>query len=171
MEKKKQTYNNTSYNRSAYIYGNTMPDQTPGPAERPEQDNRQSGKKPSAQVRKNQRNAMRMNMPYVMFLAVSAVIALFLCVSYLQLQSEVTQRAKNINLLNQKIANVKEENMAKYNSALDSIDMNEIHRRAVEDLGMVHVREDQIIRYKDPSGAYVKQYENIPESGVVPKSK
>ena len=171
MEKKQQAYNKTSYNRSAYIYGNTMPDQNPRPAEYPEQENRQYGKKPSAQVRRNQRNAMRMNKPYVMFLAMAAVIALFLCISYLHLQAEVAQRAKNVNLLKQQIASIKEENITKYNNAIDSIDMNEIHRRAVEDLGMVHVREDQIIRYKDPSGAYVKQYENIPESGVVPKSK
>ena len=170
MEKKKQTYNNMTYNQSVYVYGNTMPNKDPGSVAAPEEEKR-SNRKPSVQVRKNQRNAMRLNKPYVIFLAISAAIVMFLCVSYLQLQSEVAQRAKNINSLRQQIASMKEENMAKYNSALDSIDMNEIHRRAVEDLGMVHVREDQIIKYKDPSSAYVKQYEKIPENGVVPKSK
>ena len=36
---------------------------------------------------------------------------------------------------------------------------------------MVYANKDQIMEYDDPTGGYVKQYEEIPEDGVIASSK
>ena len=51
--------------------------------------------------------------------------------------------------------------------------MKPVHRRilfAMNELGMVYATSDQVIEYESPSGDYVKQYEGIPEDGVLAQS-
>ena len=40
----------------------------------------------------------------------------------------------------------------------------------MNELGMVYATSDQVIEYDSPSGDYVKQYEGIPEDGVLAQS-
>ena len=84
-----------------------------------------------------------MNRAYVTFLAVAAIFALILCVNYVQ---------------------------TKYNSVMDSVNLDEIREKAMNELGMVYATSDQVIEYESPSGDYVKQYEGIPEDGVLAQS-
>ena len=48
--------------------------------------------------------------------------------------------------------------------------MDEIREKAMNELGMVYATSDQVIEYDSPSGDYVKQYEGIPEDGVLAQS-
>ena len=86
-----------------------------------------------------------MNRAYVTFLAVAAIFALILCVNYVQMQSRITSHSKEVSSLQKELA-----------------DLNE--------LGMVYATSDQVIEYESPSGDYVKQYEGIPEDGVLAQS-
>ena len=87
-----------------------------------------------------------MNAAYVVFLAIAATIVLLLCVNYVRLQSEVTKHSKNVTALQEELADLKEENTTKYNAVVDSVE------------------------YDNPASDYVKQYENIPENGVLAQS-
>ena len=50
---------------------------------------------------------------------------------------------------------------------MDSVNLEEVRNRAINDLGMGYATSDQIIEYQNPVNDYVKQYESIPKSGVL----
>ena len=55
-----------------------------------------------------------MNKGYVLFLSIAAIAALFICVRYLQIQSEITNRSEAIAALQSELTELKEENTAMY---------------------------------------------------------
>ena len=127
-------------------------------------------RKPGSKAVRNQNRAIRLGAVYVASLTVAAVVAVFLCVQYLQLKSELQNRSENITALQEQLADLKEQNDTAYNAALDSINMEEIREKAVNELGMVYPASGQVIEYESPDGDYVRQYEEIPESGVLAQS-
>lgn len=121
----------------------------------------------SRQVKKNRRQALHMNPVYVMFLATAAVVALAVCVWYLQVCSELTRRSEHITAMQEELADAREENTTRYNSIMDSVNLEEVRDRAIGELGMVYANADQIVEYQNPVSDYVKQYQEIPKDGVV----
>ena len=121
----------------------------------------------SRQVRKNRNKALHMSAGYVVFLAIAAIAALIVCTGYLKLQSEITSRSRNIASLQEELADLKEDNTTRYNAVLNSVNLEEIREKAINELGMVYASPEQIIKYKSPTSNTVKQYEDIPKSGVL----
>ena len=97
-----------------------------------------------------------MNSAYVIFLAVAAVMALIVCVNYVQLQSRITSRSKNITAMQEELAELREENNTKYNAVMDSVNLEEIRDKAQNELGMVYASPEQIVEYDNPATDYVK---------------
>lgn len=153
--------------RQNYVYGNIAPKREYEPQSRPVSNPQ---KKVSHQVKSNRRKALRMNQSYVVFLAIAAVLALVLCVNYIQLQSRLTSSSKRITAMQQELADLQEENNTRYNSVTDSVNLDEVREKAQDKLGMVYASPEQVIEYQSPSSDYVKQYENIPENGVLAQS-
>ena len=156
---------------SRYIYGNTVrkAEAWPQPSRQPEAPVRK--KQVSRQVRKNRRQALHMNRAYVVFLALSAVLALAACIWYLQIRAELTSRSENIGQMQQELAQLNEENTSRYNSIIDSVNLEDVKNRAINELGMVPAGTDQIVTYQNPVGDYIKQYAQIPESGMLAQSE
>lgn len=150
-----------------YIYGNTVRQAEVMPQRQEEPRKEHKKKKLDRQILKNRRKAMRMNPAYVMFLSIAAVAALVVCVWYLQVREELTSRTEHITELQQELADAKEENTTRYNVVMDSVNLEEVRDRAINDLGMGYATSDQIIEYQNPVNDYVKQYESIPKSGVL----
>ena len=149
----------------AYVYGNTIRKET-----LPKTKAHISPDKPrqtSRQVRKNRNKALHMSAGYVVFLAIAAIAALIVCTGYLKLQSEITSRSRNIASLQEELADLKEDNTTRYNAVLNSVNLEEIREKAINELGMVYASPEQIIKYKSPTSNTVKQYEDIPKSGVL----
>lgn len=165
---RKNSYRNSTDSRSMYVYGNTVaqPDYDPRrrrkSAEDPQRDRNRERR-----VRRNQRKALRVGKRYVVFLSIAAALALFICVNYVQLQSEITSRSQNISALQEELADMREENTTKYNSIIDSVNVDQIRQKAEGEMGMVPAQPDQVVEYDSPSDDYVEQYEKIPESGIV----
>jgi cell division protein FtsL len=150
---------------AAYVYGNVVrKEKTVAPNVTREP------KEVSQQVRKNRSKATHMNKGYVIFLAVAAMVALFACVKYLQLQSEITSRSKQITSMQQDLADAKEANTTKYNAIMNTMNLEEIRDIAIREYGMVYAEDDQIIKYKSPTGSAVTQFVGIPKSGIVASS-
>ena len=84
---------------------------------------------------------------------------LLLCVNYVRLQSEVTKHSKNVTALQEELADLKEENTTKYNAVVDSVNLDVIREKAINQLGMTYATPDQIMEYDNPASDYVKQYE------------
>ena len=153
--------------QAPYVYGNVAVEVEPAYHE---QSPERPKKKVSKQVLKNRKQALHMNSAYVIFLTVAAVMAVIVCVNYVKLQSRITDRSKNITAMQKELANLKEENNAKFNAVMDSVNLDEIRDRAQNQLGMVYASPEQIVEYDNPATDYVKQFEEIPDDGVLAQS-
>lgn len=161
--------------RQSYIYGNTVRKIEPvrreierEPIEKTP--SRQRERKISHQTKKNRQQAEVMNLSYVLFLAMVSILIVAACVMYLNLQSTISTRSSNITSLQRELSDLQMENDAALDSVEDSVNLESIKLRA-EALGMVYVQNSQIIEYSSPTVDYVKQYEVIPESGVLAQSE
>ena len=155
----------TDRRRQLYVYGNAVPKPEFVPERQQEVPGRQ--RKTSAQVKKNRNRARQINPAYVMFLAVATVIAVVVCIHYLQLRAELTQHSRQITALQEELNDLTEKNDTAYSAAEDSVNLEELEEKARE-LGMG--RPDEVINYESPDSDYVKQYESIPKSGVLAQS-
>lgn len=72
--------------------------------------------------------------------------------------------------MQEELANLREENNAKFNAVMDSVNLDEIRERAQNQLGMVYASPEQIVEYDNPATDYVKQLEEIPPDGVLAQS-
>ena len=113
-------------------------------------------------VRRNREKALHMTMPYVMFLAAAAVMTVFFCVQYLQLQALGTTYRKDIAVLESQLSEAKLANDNAYEAAMSSVSMEQIKEIAVKQLGMVYAGEGQTITYSSQDGDYIRQYADIP---------
>ena len=151
---------------ASYVYGNTLRKDVTV-IQKPEK----QPKEISQRVRNNRTKALHMSKRYVVFLAIAASVALFACVLYLQLQSEITERSKHITAMQIELEDAKEENTTRYNAIVNSMNLEVIRDKAMNELGMVYAEAGQVIEYQNPANHLITQYANIPESGIVASQK
>ena len=167
MAVSRQVIDYNRYNQQ-YVYGNTVRQPEYMPDERR---HKEHYKKANKQVRKNRRRALDMSPSYVVFLMIAAMAFMFVCVSYLKLQNDMVRRTENITMLQRELENITEQNNTDYNAVIDSVNLEEIRAKAMDELGMVYASEGRVVEYKSPTKSYVKQYNAIPQDGVLAKSK
>ena len=71
---------------------------------------------------------------------------------------------ENIAELESQLSDLKIENDAEYSRATSSIDLEEMKRIAMEELGMVYADKEQVVIYEDKEAEYFRQYEDIPNN-------
>ena len=157
----------TANNSGMYIYGNTVPKTREDMGGYEEQHVKK--KTVDHQIEKNRKNALYMNSAYVAFLAVAAIITLMACVWYLQLRSEIAGRSAHVTELQQQLSEMKEENTTEYNAIVDSVNLETVREKAVNEMGMGCATSDQIVIYQNPVKDYVKQHQEIPKKGIMSK--
>ena len=101
----------------------------------------------------------------------AAVCAVFICVMYLRLQADVLNRADQITALQRELTDLKESNDTAHQEAEDSVNLETVREKAMNEMGMVYESQGKVIHYQSPTSDYVKQYDNIPEDGVLAQSK
>lgn len=163
-----QSYSRSRYGQ-AYAYGNVVrqPKQTPMREERLTEPPRRV----SRRVYKNRKKALSLSTSYVVFLSVAALCAVLVCVLYLQLQTNMVSRSENITALQKELSNLTEANDTAYNAAIDTVNLEAVRNKAINEMGMVYASQGQVIEYESPTSDYVKQYSSIPESGILEKSQ
>ena len=58
---------------------------------------------------------------------------------------------------------MKLENDETYTKIMSSVDLEEIKRIAINELGMKYAKEGQVITYSGEGSDYVRQYDDIPD--------
>ncbi len=159
MATRKQTKN--VYRKGEYVYGSAVRQLQAVPKRAPERP--EEHRRVSSRTLKNRRRAAKMSIQYVLFLSAATIAMLAICIGYLQLRSEVDNRAKRISSLESQLKDRKAENDADYNRIMKSVNLEEIRRIAIEELHMVYADESQVIFYESEESDYVRQYEDIPE--------
>lgn len=143
---------------SEYISGNTVRQVEPKREERTQVRPRTHSRR-KAQINEN---ALAMNMPYVAFLAVVALVCIVMCVMYLNVQASVANTRSNISQLKTQISTVQSQSDALNYSINSYVDTNKIQKTAKNRLGMVQATDDQISTYKPSDSGYTVQYGDIP---------
>lgn len=114
-------------------------------------------------ARKNQERALQNSKRYVLFLSIGAIIFAAFAGCYIQIQSDITARMKNISKLESQISALKAENDETYKRLSTAIDLESIKNTAINELGMFYATEKQIIYYTVDTDDYMNQYIAIPE--------
>ncbi|MGN0432456.1 MAG: cell division protein FtsL [Lachnospiraceae bacterium] len=120
-------------------------------------------KKLSNETRKNRDRACHMNFGYVVFLMAALLVAGYVLIGYIQMQADLTSQVEEIASLESKLYSLQlanDEEMTRINS---SIDLEEIKRIAIGELGMVYATEGQIVHYTNEGSDYVRQLSDIPK--------
>lgn len=112
-------------------------------------------------TRKNRERARHMNFAYVLFLTMAMAATGFILIGYIWIQSEITTSIKTISSLENQVNNLKLENDETLSRIESSVDMEEIRRIAITELGMTYAQEGQIVEIPDEGSDYVRQYAEI----------
>ncbi len=120
-------------------------------------------KKLSNTARKNREKAEHMSAGYVLFLSFALLATGCILVGYIKLQSDITNSIKNIARLETQLNDLKLANDEEYNRITSRVDLEEIRRIAIQELGMQYAKEGQIVTFESENNDYVKQIAAIPE--------
>lgn len=120
-------------------------------------------KRLSNTTRKNRDRAVYMNLGYVLFLVAAMAITAMVLISYIQLQSQITNNVTEISRMESRLNELKLANDEEYSRITSSLDLEEIRRIAIGELGMTYAAEGQIVTYTNEGSDYVKQLADIPE--------
>ena len=145
-------YIHREYSESAYVYGNTAR------ALRPVEEEVKSPRKLSNKSRKNIDRDTRMNPGFMAFLTLAMVVTGIACVRYIKLQSEVTTYVDKIASMEIELDSIKAENDDYESRIKGAIGLENIKKRAMDDLGMSYATDDQIVIYESDGTDYVRQY-------------
>lgn len=151
------TNRQTEYQRRTYVEGNTVRRidtvrELQKPVRRADQN-----------VRRNQEKSRYMNLPYVLFLTAAMVITGIMLIGYLQIQSNLTVSIKRVATLESQLNDMRLSNDEQLERINTSLDMEEIKRIAIEELGMTYAREGQVVTVSGEGSDYVRQLVEMPE--------
>ncbi|MCI9143727.1 MAG: cell division protein FtsL [Lachnospiraceae bacterium] len=161
MSRDRRNDNRTAYDKrngtagrrsdNIYVYGNT--------ARRLENERQEEVRvrKPHNEVRKNRDKARHMSLGYVVFLTAALCAAAYILVNYVQLQAELTNLTEDVASKQSRLNYLKVSNDEDYNRIISGIDLEEIKRIALGELGMIYAQEGQIVEYENESRDYMRQ--------------
>ena len=114
-------------------------------------------------VRRTKVKAVPMNKGYIAVVAAAFLIVCGVLMSYVKIQSDITNHINNISELESKLNELRLANDETYTKIMSSVDLEEIKRIAVNELGMKYAKEGQVVQYTGEGNDYVRQYGEVPE--------
>ncbi len=156
-KRKYQHYNN----RTSYIEGNTVRKLNAVPDIRREEQKPQRPA-PRRQEQRAPKALSGINFASLLVLTIAIITTVYVCVEYLQLQTEVSRMEKSVITLEKDLKNLTNKNDAEYAGINTVYNLDEVYRVAVEELGMVYPNNNTVITYQPGDDDYVRQYEDIP---------
>ncbi|MCH5275500.1 MAG: cell division protein FtsL [Lachnospiraceae bacterium] len=119
-------------------------------------------KRLSNEARKNRERAYHMDLGYVVFLALALFVAGYVLIGYIQMQADLTSQIETIAALESELNSLRLANDEELTRINSSINLEEIKRIAIGELGMVYATEGQIVNYTNEGSDYVRQLGDIP---------
>lgn len=107
--------------------------------------------------------AQGLSMAYGFFLVVMAMVLLVGCIMYLNLRNDITAQQKTIAGMEKELGTLRQKNDEELDRIEGAIDMEEIKRIAMDELGMTYPQSGQVVDIEEGAGDYVRQYQDIPE--------
>lgn len=149
---RKSVQTEKNYNYNTYIDGNTVRKLDVAPQELPKHKEKQNKR-----TQTNPNKERRMNLGNVLFLATAVATVAVILVGYIQLRADLTLTTRKIASLESELNGLKLMNDEEYNRALSSVDLEEIRRVAIGELGMRYAKQGQVINVSGEGSDYVRQ--------------
>lgn len=105
---------------------------------------------------------MRRSKMYTLYLSTLVVLSCGLLVGYVHLQTDITTRMHHISEMEQQITRIKADNSAAQSRIQTTANLNVVRNAAVNELGMVAAKNEQIVYYNMEDTDYMKQLKDIP---------
>ncbi len=144
--------NRNENTNSAYVYGNTARKLA---VQRQFEEPRR--KSVSHQTRKNREKAQHMSLGYIVFLMAAFSISAMVLISYIRLNAEIITLHECISAQEKELNDLRIENAEALTRIESSIDLEEIKRVAIQELGMTYPIEGQIVAYEGVTCDYVRR--------------
>ena len=141
--------------RNDYVYGNTAR------ALRPIEKEVRSPRKLSAKSRKNIDRDTGMNPGFMIFMTLAMVLTGIVCVQYIRLQSSLTTYVNTISAMEVELQALRAENDDYESRIKGAIGLENIKKRAMDELGMTYASDEQIVVYNSEGTDYVRQFVSL----------
>lgn len=105
---------------------------------------------------------MRRSKMYTLYLSALVVLSCGLLVGYVHLQTDITTRMHHISEMEHQITRIKADNSAAQSRIQTTANLNVVRNAAVNELGMVAAKNEQIVYYNMEDTDYMKQLKDIP---------
>ena len=145
-------YGRETDGRTGYVYGNVayQPDVRRMPEEAPR-------RRAEPAVRKNRDRARHMSAGYVLFLAAAMCVCALILVNYVQLQARLTNVTRSVADKESELNSLRNANDEAYNRIVRSVNLEDVKRVAICELGMTYAQEGQVIFYTKEESDYMRQ--------------
>lgn len=154
--------------RDYYVSGNTVRRMAPQPLHEERRRNREELERIRRQkvrrnaARRNRERAMYMSKSRVIFLSVCVLLAAVVAGTYVQFQANVSDSRREIANMEEKIADLRADNDARYRTLINSVDLEQVKQTAMKKLGMSYPKQSQIVYYRVDKNSFMDQYKDIP---------
>jgi cell division protein FtsB len=141
--------------RNEYVYGNTAR------ALRPIEKEVRSPKRVAHKTRKSIDRDTGMNPGFMLFMTLAMVLTGIVCVQYIRLQSSLTTYVNTISAMERELQGLRAENDDYESRIKGAIGLENIKKRAMDELGMTYASDDQIVVYNSDGTDYVRQFVSL----------
>lgn len=145
----------TERHSQQFIYGNTAR------ALQPLEKGIRTPRRVNEQSKKRHARNRTMTFGFAIFATAMMVGLGALCIWYIGLQSSVTSHVKKVCDMEIMLESKRAENDDTESRIKGAVGLEEIKRRAMDELGMTYAREDQIVIYNSDGTDYVRQLVSI----------
>lgn len=146
--------------RNAYVYGAAAP-KIDFPRRLEEERKVRRG---NNTARRNREKAAGMNPAYILFLIGAMLLTSVVLIGYIRIQADNVAIVENISSLESQLNQKKLENDEEYSRIMSSVDLDEVKRIAMEELGMQYAQEGQVVEVENSKSDYVRQYQKMPQN-------
>ncbi len=150
---------------SVYIEGNTVRTAEAVPERKPEQPQRsrreiREQREREQAANRNLERAMALGHGYVAFLTLATAICFVVCLTFIHLQSGVSEHMSTIATMETALSNQRAANDLAESRLETSMTLDEVKARA-EDMGLVYPTTSQIQYFTVESSDYMNQYTDV----------
>ncbi|MBQ9437616.1 MAG: hypothetical protein IJU50_04730, partial [Lachnospiraceae bacterium] len=85
----------------------------------------------------------------------------FCAFAYLKINDENIRSVRKISQMESSLNTLKQKNDEAYSRITGGVDLEEIRRIAIYELGMQYADQGQVVKYKEDGGDYVRQFREI----------
>lgn len=151
QEMRRNARNERNY---GYVYGSEAPKVD---IRREVEDKKRKVHRVSQETRKNRNKLHSMSPAYAMLFFVCLCVTMGVIMWYVNLQSLVVSKVADINRMEAELNNLRQANDEEKLRIDNSVDLEEIKRIAIGELGMTYPKEGQIILYTNEGTDYMRK--------------